>query len=311
LRNWIWTGDPIFPFWFARRPHLAGNLDALYSLLKDTGVSNPHGLLRVLRFPFFAIADGQGLATWQFLGPLILAFGPIAMLAFRKEPLWRVALIVWLVISLAIGMTSGIPRFLLPILPIALAVSIGGVAMLTQDRWPRLRAVTLLSLAGCSVAGAGALAVYSLPAWSVVFGRVSENAYLRAHAPDFERSQFVNRTLAAQDPSGRALIFFRHLYYLGVPFVDGDPDDSWDANPAVLQTAQSWLDFFDRQRIRWVVKTGAYPPALAESLTRMERDGVLSPCASGMVENIQGFRLNGSRVSEPITIFCVSANARR
>lgn len=314
VRNWIWTGDPIFPFWFSRRHNLTGNLDALHSLLKDTGASNPHGLFRVLRFPFFAIADGQGLATWQFLGPLILALGPIALLTFRKKPLqkerlWRVSLIVWLAVSLAIGMTSGIPRFLLPILPVALAASIGGVALLTQDRWPALRGVTLLSLAGFSLAGFGALVVYSQPAWSVVLGRISPNAYLRIHAPDFDRSQFVNRALAGQDPSGRALIFFRHLYYLRVPFVGGDPEDSWDANPAVLHTTQAWLDFFQRQQIRWVVKTGDYPIGFAESLARMERDGALRPCAAGTVENIQGFRMNGSRISEPITIFCVSANA--
>src|SRR5262249_46394705 len=142
------------------------------------------------------------------------------------------------------------------------------------------------------------------PAWSVALGRVSPTDYLRVHAPDFERSQFVNRALAGQDSSGRALVFFRHLYHLRVPFVAGDPEDSWDANPVALQTTQAWLDFFRRQRIRWVVKTGDYPIGFATSLARMERDGVLKSCASGTVENIQGFRMNGSRVSEPITIFC-------
>jgi Protein of unknown function (DUF1420) len=307
LRNWIWTGDPIFPFWFARRPHPAGNLDALHSLLKDTGASNPHPLMRVLHFPFFALSD-HGLATWQFLGPLILALGPIALLSVRKTPLWRTVLIVWLIVSLGVGKTSGIPRFLLPVLPIALAASIGGVALLSQQRFHWLRRITIFSLAGFCLVGFAALAAYSWPAWSVALGRVPRESYLREHAPDYERSQFVNAQLAqlsGGDASAKALIFFRHLYYVRVPFVDGDADDSWEMYAASLRSTQAWIDLFARERIRFVVKAPYYPAEFNEPLTRMENDGILKPCASGTVESIQGFRMNGTLAPEPITILCV------
>jgi hypothetical protein len=309
LRNWIWTGDPIFPFFFARRSDLAGNLMVLHWLLKDTGASNPHGFTRVVRFPIFAIADTNGLAAWQFLGPLILALAPIVLISLRNTRLWRVVMIVWLMVSLAVGMTSGIPRFLLPVLPLALAASLGAVALFTQGRFRLLRTVTVLSIAGFCLLGFAALAVYSRPAWSVALGRISRESYLRIQAPDFERSEFVNSylaTLPVDERSARALVFFRHLYYLHVPFVAGSPDDSWELSPDALVSNQQWIDFFSRRHIRWVVKSPGYPVELAAPLARLERDGVLKPCSIGTVQSIQGFRINGQFASEPIAIFCVS-----
>ena len=311
LRNLAWTGDPVFPFLFVRRHPFAGNLTALGWLLKDTGASNPHPFSRVIRFPLFAIADRDGLAAWQFLGPLVLALAPVALLAFRRTPLWRVVLTVWLIVSLGVGFSSGIPRFLLPVLPLALAASVGGVALLTRERFPALRAVTVASLAGFCVAGFAALAAYCVPAWSVALGRVSPEAYLQIHAPDYAVSQFVNATIGrlAAEPSGgsgRVLVFFRHLYYVRVPFADGASDDSWEMNPAILQTNDAWRALFSREHIRWVVKNQDYPPEFRDSLLQLEKTGVLAPCAAGNIQSIQGFRINGALAATPVSIFCVA-----
>jgi len=310
VRNLVWTGDPIFPFLFVRRYPFAGNLTALGWLLKDTGASNPHPFSRVIRFPLFAVSDHDGLAAWQFLGPLVLAFAPVALLSFQRSSLWRVALLVWLTVSLGVGVSSGIPRFLLPVLPLALAASIGGVAVLIRDRFPALRAVFTLSLAGFCMAGFAALAAYCLPAWSVALGRVSPETYLRTHAPDYAVSQFVNVAInnLAANPSGdgRALVFFRHLYYVRVPFMDGATDDSWEMNPATLQTGQAWRDLFSRERIRWVVQDQDYPAEFNDSLLQLEKTGMLTPCAAGSVQSIQGFRINAELAATKVTIFCVA-----
>ena len=256
-----------------------------------------------------AVADSDGLAAWQFLGPLVLALAPVALLSVRKTPLWRVVLVVWLLVSLGIGATSGIPRFLLPVLPLALAASVGGVALLTQERFRALRAVTILSLAGFCVAGFGAMALYSRAAWSVALGRVTPESYLRVHGPDFERSLFVNEHLAGfsrTDRSARALIFFRHLYYLQVPFVAGAALDSWEMSPSALSNDQAWRNLFGQRHIRWVVKAPEYPEEFRASLTHLESVGVLQPCATGTVESIQGFRMYGQLAREPIAILCVN-----
>lgn len=307
LRNWIWTGDPVFPFLLVRHPGIAANFDALGAFLRDTGASNPHPLFRVMWFPLFAVTN-HGYETWTLLGPLVLALGPVALLSVRRTPLWRAVLIVWLMVSLGIGKTSGIPRFMLPVLPVALAASIGGVVLLTRQRFPWLRSVTKLSVAGSCLAGLAALLIYSWPAWSVGIGLVSPDAYLRLHAPDYMVSQFVNTQIArlsAGDRSERALLFFRHVYYVRAPFLNGGPEDNWDANPDLLKSDQAWLQFFSRQRIRWVVKAPNYPSEFSEALTRLESEGVLRTCASGSVEAIQGFRVNGQMGDEPVSILCV------
>ena len=72
LRNWLWTGDPVFPFAFARIQHAGPvpNQTALTSILLDTGASHTFNLWEVLKFPLFAAVDQSHLGAWQlFLGP--------------------------------------------------------------------------------------------------------------------------------------------------------------------------------------------------------------------------------------------------
>jgi hypothetical protein len=59
-----------------------------------------------------------------------------------------------------------------------------------------------------------------------------------------------------------------------------------------------------------VLKAPDYPPELSDSLTRLEKDGLLRPCASGEVESFSGDRISGIRVREPITLFCVQPGAQ-
>lgn len=309
LRNWIWTGDPVFPFFYARAHHNQWevNQTALNAILSDTGATHAHSIADVVKFPLFAAIDQQHFGAWLLLGPLVLAFGPLAIPQLRKSPAGLLALVIWILGSLGIGFSSAMPRFLLPLLPIALSASVAGVALLTSDRWRILRTVCQLSLAGVIVIGFAAMIAYSRPAWSAVSGRTTQEAYLQANAPDYERSQFVNREVARLTEDGRVLVFFRHLYYVRVPFFSGDPENSWEANPAQLTTPEAWNRFFAKHQIRWVLKSPEYPKTLAESLNRLEAVGLLRACASGEVESFSGNRMAGKRAREPITLYCVQA----
>jgi len=307
LRNWFWTGDPVFPFFFVRMHHGESSVNetALGTILVDVGAAHAHSFADILRFPLFAAVDPLHIAPWQLLGPLILAFGPLAVWQVWSKTAGRAALLVWFAGALAIAFTSAMPRFLLPLLPVALAVCLAGIALLTQHRWPLLRALSVLSLVAFLLAGFAAMVVYSSPAWSTVVGRTTQEDYLLAQVPDYQRSQFVNREVQRFAQPGRTLLFFRHLYYLRVPFFSGDPEDSWDVNPQRLTSSADWQAFFARNDIRWVLKSPAYPKALAESLARLEQERVLVSCASGEVESFAGNRMEGKRVREPITLFCV------
>jgi Protein of unknown function (DUF1420) len=309
LRNWFWTGDPVFPFLFSRIHHAGPlvNRTALTSILLDTGASHTFSLWALLKFPLFAAVD-QGHA-WQLLGPLVLIFGPFAIWQFRKNAEGQTVLVIWILGTLGIGATSESSRFLLPLLPVALAASVAGIALITQERWRVLRTLSLMTLGGFIFAGFAAMAVYSRAAWSVVAGRTTAENYLSANSPDYQRSEFLNREVERLGQPGRALIFFRHLYYVRVPFFNGDPEDTWEMNPPRLNSSADWIRLFARREIRWVLKSPEYPPALTTSLARLENDGVLRLCASGEVESFSGNRIEGNRVREPITLYYVQISA--
>jgi hypothetical protein len=93
---------------------------------------------------------------------------------------------------------------------------------------------------------------------------------------------------ALEHRGGKALVFFRHLYYLRVPYMDGDPASSWSVDPNQLPDARMVLKFLREQGIRWVVKTEDYPPAVAAAFEECEREGVLIPEMSTEVENLSG-----------------------
>jgi len=307
LRNWFWTGDPVFPFLFSRMQHASplSNQTALAAIFLDTGAAHTFSLWKLVKFPLFATVDQGHLGPWQLLGPLVLIFGPFAIWQFRKSLEGRIVLVVWFLSALGIGATSVMSRFLLPLLPIALAASLAGLALATQDHWRVLRALSWLAIGGFVFVGFAAMTVYSSAAWSVVAGRTSNENYLLANSPDYQSSEFVNREIERLGQPGRALIFFHHLYYVRVPFFDGDPEDSWEMNPALLNSSAAWIRLFARHQIRWVLKSPKYPRAVADSLARLENDGLLRPCASGDVESFSGKRIEGRRVREPITLYCV------
>ena len=91
-----------------------------------------------------------------------------------------------------------------------------------------------------------------------------------------------------------------------LPFVDGDAEDSWEMYPPTLQSTQAWLDLFRRDHIRWVVRDPDYPDEFARALAQLENEGILKPCASGVVQDIEGFRINGQLINVPVTILCVA-----
>jgi len=305
LRNWVWSGDPVFPFLTHHLEPNRVNAYALAAYLADTGASVPRNLWQIMRFPLFAAVGPAHVDLSNFLGPLVLCFAPLTVLAVRKTPLWRVVLIVWLGGAVGIGLTSGMMRFLLPLLPTALAASMVGVAQLQGRRWRTVRVAVIVSIAGFLLFGLGGLALYERNSWAVSVGLISREKYLREHAPDYARSEFVNDYLSGRESEGRALIFFRHVYYLRVPFAYAHPDASWAMNPELLQTDDAWRSLFRNQHIRWVVRAPDYPESLSIALKRLESENILVQCATGTVEDWAGNRIGGTRQLQSITILSV------
>jgi hypothetical protein len=304
-RNLAWTGDPMFPFltrWlFPERV----NAYSLASYLADTGAGGHRSVWQVLEFLFFAGVDPLHPGFWQFLGPLVLAFAPLLVLVVRNNSTWRAVLPVWILSAIGIGATSGMTRFLLPVLPVALAAVLAGAAQLQSIGWRSARYISLASLCGFLMLGASGLLVYDRSAISVAVGLTSREEYLLQHAPEYEKVRFVDKALAGDENGDKALVFIRHLYYLRVPFLYGDPAASWAVDPSKLQAPEDWEALFHKEGIRWVVRSPEYPPMIAAPLEELEKRGKLLPMAQMDVSDFQGLRIAGERQVVPVVILQV------
>jgi uncharacterized protein DUF1420 len=304
-RNFYWTSDPLFPFairWFAPQNV---NQFTLASLLLNTGVSRHSSMLRFLTSPFFAASDPARPGFFQYFTPLCLVFAPLVVVAVRNTPLWRVLILVWITSGLGISLTTDMARFLLPVFPIALAASFAALARLHESRWRLSRVFSLATVGVTLVMGASGFLLYERDALACSLGRISREQYLRQHAPDYERIEFVNRTLAEEGSNEKALVFLRHIYYLNVPFVYGDPGASWGIDPEKLQTPEAWLAFFHQQHIRWVVRSPEYPESIAGPLRQLENSGNLIPQAEAQTMDFTGKRMEGVKRSTSTVVLRV------
>ena len=304
-RNFAWTGDPMFPFLTRWLTPDRMNAYALASYRADTGAGAHIHLGMIVKFPFFAWIDPQHMGFWQFFGPLVLAFAPLLFLSARREATWRAALTVWVLSALGIGWSSGMTRFLLPILPIALATALAGAAQLAAVGWRMARYISLASIGGFLLFGAAGLLYYDRPALAVAAGFVPREEYLLRRAPEYEQVRFINEVLAGKEAEGKALVFVRHVYDLRVPFLYGNPAASWAIDPSRLQTPEEWLSLFRKQGVGWVVRSPQYPAEIAAPLGELEARGKLVPLARAQISDFAGNRISGERESVPIVILQV------
>jgi hypothetical protein len=306
LRNFAWTGDPVFPFYSRLLSPGLVNEHALMSLLADTGASRSRDFGELLPFLFFAGIQPNNIGFWDFFGPIIFALGPLVLLAFKSSKDLRLPATVWLVFAFVIFFASSLPRLELPAFPLALVCAAAGTSLAETKNWAVTRKLALGSIALMSIIGGLAFIIYSREPLRTTLGMKEKAKYLEQSAPDYQVAEAVNRLLANRAHDGKALVFFRHLYYLRIPFVNGDPDSSWSANPDILRTRQQWKAFLSREKIRYVVKSPNYPSTFAEALEEMEKNGDLVPLAETVVQNISGMRIKGDRVPTHVLIFRVS-----
>ncbi|HWY09593.1 MAG TPA: DUF1420 family protein [Candidatus Acidoferrales bacterium] len=310
LRNLLWTGDPFFPMLTSRFFPERLNPYGLANMMADAGTAASHSPVQLLPFLFyFGKRAGAAPGFWDFYGPVVFALAPLVLLAWRNTRAWRVSTVAWFCAGLGIFLTSGLARFLLPIFPIALSCASAGTFHARQKGWiPVHRLASACILFAC-VLGAAGLPIYTAPAIRAALGAQSGEAYLSARAPDYQISQAVNQSLASGSSPVKALVFFRHLYYLRVRYVAGDPGPSWQVNPDNLKTAAAWRVFLHNEGITHVVRAPDYPPVLAAGLEQLEKEGGLVRFSETEVENFTGMRQEGQRVRLPVVIMKVNSSA--
>jgi Dolichyl-phosphate-mannose-protein mannosyltransferase len=287
LRNFLWTGDPFFPFlgqWIGR---VAANAYGLDSLQADVH-SHVFSLqpLHILYFLIAMVAKGEDYGLGNYFGPIVLAFLPLLFFCNWRTRLARVAGALWLCMLIANALTTQMARFLLPAYPLALALVLFGAAVVSRKGGTYVRFGCMATLAVFGLFCLASDTLYAKSFLPVSLNLESKEAFLSRMAPDFQVAMFVNSQLAKQ--TGKALVFFRHVYYLRVPYENGDPATSWIANPALLANPQMLLEFLKGQGIRWIVKSPGYPDPLASVFEECEKEGLFVPEASTEVDAFLG-----------------------
>src|SRR5215469_10672505 len=126
LRNFVWTADPVFPFYSRVLSPSLANEHALMSLLADTGAFKSRDFGELLPFLFFAGIQPNNIGFWDFFGPIIFALGPLIVLAFKNAKDLQLSATVWLVFAFVIFFSSSLPRLVLPAFPLALSCAAAG-----------------------------------------------------------------------------------------------------------------------------------------------------------------------------------------
>jgi hypothetical protein len=311
LRNFVWTGDPVFPFLTRALFPDRVNLFALEALLADTGASRAGHFGQLIPFLFFAGTHQNSLGFWDFFGPIIFAFAPLLIPAFLDFRRWRAPAVVWCISALGEFYASGLPRFLLPVFPLALACIAAGIDSCELKGWKMARGmVSTLATMVCVSGGVGLL-MYSWKPIATSLGIVRKVSYLEERRPEYQEAMAINVALANRSKGGKTLLFVRHMYSLEVPFLNGDPASSWIIDPARLRTTGDWKAFFQQEGIRFVARSPEYPAAIETPLTEMETSGDFVPIARMTVRDFEGMRIEGKRTERPVIIFEVKSVARQ
>jgi hypothetical protein len=291
VRNLVWTGDPFFPFLMPRLSPANVNAFALQALVTDTRAGNfSTNWLHLLKFPFNVVLDGDRYGLGQYFGPLVLAFSPLLIFARWKSHTVRLTATVCALVFASNALTTQMGRFLLPVYILALALVVSGVADLFARKWKLASsacAVTLilfLTFAGLSDI------VYARDFLPVVIGSENRAEFLERMGPDYKLATFINDTLGpeTQHNAGNVIVFLRHLYYLKVPYVYGDPGSSWTFDPSKCNKPDQLLLLLNNINVRWVVRSPDYPPPLAEAFDGLESQNKLVRIASMDLETFTG-----------------------
>lgn len=306
VRNYIWTGDPFFPFLMSRLNPESVNSFALSNLVADTRSSGyslklPH----ILAFPVSVVLDGDHYGLGQYFGPLILAFAPLLLFARWREPTARLAGVIWALVLVSNVLSTQMGRFLLPVYILALALVFSGLGKIFERKWKVAAYGCAATLVIFLVFAAASDCLYARNFLPVVFGSENNEAFLRRMAPEYQFVSFINSTVAHQIKAGNenTMVFFRHLYYLRVPYVYGDPASSWAVDPSKCKDSRGLLRMLKELHVRWVVKQPDYPVPLEDSFRRLELEKNLIPIAFADLETLTGTsRINAVRQTIRVTI---------
>jgi hypothetical protein len=193
LKNAIWTGNPVFPFF--------GGVEESARAFVD-GATREYGFGRsvsdALLLPVRLAFDSDAFDGSAWLSPLLLFFPLLALLDQRVRRYAGAALVGVAVYGAIWFATSQQARFLIPVLPVLAVLAALGVrelARLGRAGYAAAALATMGSLAG----GLAIFAAFCLQFFPVVFGLQSEQEFLAKRTAYYDGVAWLNRTLSGSD----------------------------------------------------------------------------------------------------------------
>ena len=205
LRSYLATGNPVFPYFYS--VFKSGDPTIQYN---DIGVpKNILSFLGVLWSMTMHPEKFEGFGAQ--IGPVYLAFLPLAFLGIKKHPVAR-RLGLFVLFYMACWFVLGqSPRFFFPVLP-CLAILMAWGADWVDGAGAKISATAVRFLFFTILSLQTAFAVYHYrPSFRVALGLESEPIYLRRMERSYEPAQYINETLPAD---AKILVSDEaHLYY--------------------------------------------------------------------------------------------------
>ena len=290
VRNFWWSRDPFFPFLTQYLNPTNSNPFTL-SLIKGNlnTVDTSHSLAGLIKYPFLiTLKQGAYGGFGHWFGPLIILLSPLLLFVRPRRPLVWVGGAMWVAILVANEFTAQQPRYLLAAFPIAIALVFAAAARVMESKSKIVSAAIVGSIVLFLFFGAASEAVYSKDFLPAALGRETPESFLMRMAGDYPAASFVTESLKYTD--GKAMVFFRLVYYVRVPFEIGTPEESWLVNAEKLTDADSLSQFLNAHGIRWVVKSPdyPYPASLTAAFQKLQDEGALRPAFAGEASTFSG-----------------------
>lgn len=199
IKNLIWTGNPIYPFWFGGGEWDSAMLQRYMSYYHLQFATFRESLWFFLQLPWNLVFQINTPGHIP-IGPIFLLFLPLLLFVRRVPPLIKYLLAFSLVFMLLWYNTSPQSRFLITIFPflsIATGYTIENLSGDSKRMWPKRIGYVILSLLMFSNVCWELIYVHRyFSPFKVIMGEESTSEYLSRHHPDlYPITQYANETL--------------------------------------------------------------------------------------------------------------------
>ena len=287
--NFAWTGNPIHPFSLLSPSGLRPlTLSARTTVETSRAPRFSLSPAALLAYPIRLTVEGHEWGLGEMFGPVALTLLPVVLVRAWREREFDLLLFAGGFVAFNAA-TSQMARFLLPVYPIFIVLAIEALVWLRRSAGlPKTAGVALAAVMVSLAWAVASDALYSRPFLRAAVEPARREEFLRQWASDYEISAWLNRRLGSA--AGRVMVFYRHVYYLAVPYVSGDPSHSALMDPGAIRSGTDLSALLSRLSVVWVAEDDRFPDPVRPSFEELAARGELRRVDTAEVEDVAGNR---------------------